>query len=196
MRRLAGRAGQVILLSHSKPFLCRIWEWASPTARVALEVARDGTGSTLRAWDVNRDCVTENDRQHAMLRDYLRTNAPNIREVARAIRPVLEAFMRVAYPEHFPPGTLLGPFRYLCEQRVGTRQQILNASDTEELRNLVEYANGFHHDTNPHAIGSSTTRNSGVMLSVRWPLLAGEGGRIGACGRSFRILKMVTSRNC
>jgi hypothetical protein len=53
------------------------------SARVALEVDRDGTGSTLRARDVNRDCVTENDRQHATLREYLRISAANIREVAR-----------------------------------------------------------------------------------------------------------------
>jgi hypothetical protein len=84
-----------------------------------------------------------------VLRQYLAANPPNVREVAGALRPVLEAFVRVAYPEHFPPGALLGPFRNLCEQRVGTQQQILHADDTRELRDLVEYANGFHHDTNP-----------------------------------------------
>jgi hypothetical protein len=61
----------------------------------------------------------------------------------------LEAFFRVAYPEHFPPGTLLGPFRGLCDQRMNTAQQILNAQDIQELRDIVEYANRFHHDTNP-----------------------------------------------
>jgi wobble nucleotide-excising tRNase len=149
MRRLAERVGQVIVLSHSKPFLCRIWESADPTVRAALEVSRDGPGSTLRAWDVNRDCVTEHDRRHAMLREYVVTSTPNNREVARAIRPLLEAFVRVAYPEHFPPGTLLGPFRVLCQQRAGTTHQILSAPDAQELQDLIEYANRFHHDSNP-----------------------------------------------
>jgi wobble nucleotide-excising tRNase len=149
MRRLAERVGQVLVLSHSKPFLCRIWENADPTARAALEVSRDGAGSTLRAWDVNQDCITEHDRRHAMLREYVVSSTTNNREVAHAIRPLLEAFVRVAYPEHFPPGTLLGPFRALCEQRVGTPQQILGAPDAQELRDLIEYANRFHHDTNP-----------------------------------------------
>ena len=76
------------------------------------------------------------------------TAAPNNREVARAIRPVLEAFVRVAYPEHFQPGATLGPFRNLCQQRLGTTQQILHAADTGELRDVLEYANRFHHDTN------------------------------------------------
>ena len=149
VRRLAGRARQVFVLSHSKPFLCRIWEGADTATRAALEVSRDGNGSTLRVWNVNQDCVQEHDRRHAALREYLNTSTPNNRQVATALRPVLEAFVRVSYPEHFPPGAMLGPFRNLCEQRMGTAEQILEADDTEELRDLVEYANGFHHDTNP-----------------------------------------------
>jgi hypothetical protein len=148
MRRLSEGVHQVIVLSHNKPFLCSLWE-GSDTGRAALEVCRAGTGSSLRPWDVRQDCITEHDRRHAMLREYLVTAAPNSREVARAIRPVLEAFVRVAYPEHFPPGSLLGPFRGRCQQRIGTPQEILNAADTAELRDVLEYANRFHHDTNP-----------------------------------------------
>lgn len=32
---------------------------------------------------------------------------------------------------------------------MGTAQEVLDASDTGEPRDLVEYANHFHHDTNP-----------------------------------------------
>lgn len=152
IRRLAGQAGQVIVLSHNKAFLCRLWEGADPSMRAALEVARDGTGSALRAWDVNQDCLTEHDRRHALLRAFLTTSTAstaNSREVARAIRPTLEAFCRVAYPEYFPATTLLGQFRNVCDQRIGTQGEILGASDTQELRDLLEYANRFHHDTNP-----------------------------------------------
>jgi wobble nucleotide-excising tRNase len=149
IRRLEGQADQVIVLSHNKSFLCRLWEGAAPSMRAALEVARDGTGSTLRAWDVNQDCVTEHDRRHALLREFIATSTANGREVARAIRPTIEAFCRVAYPEHFPAGTLLGPFRNACEQNIGMQEEILSASDTQELRDLLEYANRFHHDTNP-----------------------------------------------
>ena len=149
IRRLVGQAGQVIVLSHSKAFLCSLWEGADPSMRSALEVARDGTGSTLRAWDVNQDCVTEHDRRHARLRAFLATSNSNSREVARAIRPTLESFCRVAFPEYFPPATLLGGFRNVCDQRIGTQEEILSASDTDELRDLLEYANRFQHDTNP-----------------------------------------------
>jgi len=149
IRRLSTRVSQVIVLSHSKSFLCRIWEGADSATRVALHVIRDGNGSTIEAWNVDHDSVTEHDRRNAALRDYLENGVGNDREIARSLRPHVEAFFRVACPEHFPPSTLLGPFRGLCEQRVNTAQQILNAADIQELRNIIEYANRFHHDTNP-----------------------------------------------
>lgn len=149
VRRLLSQVGQVVILSHSKPFLCRVWENATPANKVALQVVRQATASTIAPWDVNADSETENDRRHQALRDYLANGGQNEREIAAAIRPCLEAFLRVAYPEHYPPGTLLGPFRHICSQRVGTPQEILSQDDLDELRDIVDYANLFHHDTNP-----------------------------------------------
>ena len=149
IQRLAGRAAQVIVLSHHKRFLCDIWRHADSTTRSALQVARDADGSTLREGDVNEDSITEHDRQHAMLRAYLVGSAGNNRDVAGAIRLVLEGFLHVAYPEDFPPGRMLGQFRTLCERRAGTARQILDETDTRELGEITEYANKFHHTTNP-----------------------------------------------
>jgi wobble nucleotide-excising tRNase len=149
VRRLGLRAAQLIVLSHEKPFLCNIWEGIDPDLRSSLEVARQGAGSSIQAWDVTKDCITEYDRRHLLLRRYVDAATPNNREVAESLRPVLESFLRVAYPEWFTPGTLLGPFRNICEQFVGTSREILNQTDIIELRSLTEYANRFHHDTNP-----------------------------------------------
>jgi wobble nucleotide-excising tRNase len=149
IRRLAVQAAQVILLSHTKNFLGEVWEGTDQTLRTALHLTRDGNGSTISIWNVDLDRVTEHDKRHEALRQYSATGVGNEREIATAIRPLLEAFIRVAYPEYCPPGTLLGPFRGLCEQRLNTPQQILNPDDTAELRNLIDYANRFHHDTNP-----------------------------------------------
>lgn len=166
IRRLTERAGQVVVLSHNKPFLCRIWEGTDQTMRAALQVVRHGAGSTLQLWNVDQDCITEHDRRHALLRNYLAGVVPNNREVVRAIRPLLEAFLRVACPEHFPPGTLLGPFRHLCSLRAGTPQQILDAQALQELGDLTEYANRFHHDTNP-AWETETINNGELEGFVR-----------------------------
>ncbi len=149
IRKLVQRTSQVIILSHSKPFLCRLSEHPDRSIVTAIQVTRDGPGSTLATWNVEQDCITEHDRRHALLREYKVRSRGNERDVAKAIRPMIEAFLRVACPEHFPPSTLLGHFRNICDQRVGTPQQILDGNHTQELRELIEFANRFHHDTNP-----------------------------------------------
>lgn len=146
LRRLAARVAQVIVLSHSKSFLCTIWEGADAVTTVALKVSRDGAGSTIEPWAVDRDCLTEHDRRHESLREYVRNGGNNEQDIARSLRPMLEAFLRVACPEHYPPGSLLGQFRRACQQRINTPLQILNQADTQELGELIEYANQFHHE--------------------------------------------------
>ena len=146
LRRFAGRVAQVIVLSHSKPFLCTIWEGADSATTAAVKVSRNGTGSTIELWSVERDCLTEHDRRHEALREYVENGGNNEQEIARSMRPMLEAFLRVANPEHFPPGTMLGNFRNTCQQRLNTPQQILSQADTQELGELIEYANQFHHE--------------------------------------------------
>ncbi|RVK16944.1 AAA family ATPase [Sinorhizobium meliloti] len=150
MRRLHDRVSQIIVLSHSKPFLCALWEGADTLTRTALRLTRQGAGSTLAVWDVNQDCITEHDRRHALVSSYIEAGDPaQERAVAEALRPILEAFVRVSYPGNFPPGSMLGHFINTCEQRVGTPQQILSRADLDELEVLKDYGNRFHHDTNP-----------------------------------------------
>ena len=137
-------------MSHSKPFLCALWEGADTIERTAIKVVRSNPGSTLTEWDVNQDCITEHDRRHSLIRNYIQNSVgTDHRAVAAALRPIIESFMRVACPEWFPPGTLLGPFIHLCQQREGDTEQILPSEDRLELRALLDYANRFHHDTNP-----------------------------------------------
>jgi wobble nucleotide-excising tRNase len=149
IRRLLPRVDQVIVLSHSKPFLCNLWEGASISDRSAIRIVRAAAGSTIAPWDVRQDCITEHDRRHELVTKYLQAADPAVeRHVAAALRPILEAFARVAYPTTFQPGALLGPFIGICEQRVNTPAQVLGQSDIAELRALLDYANLFHHDSN------------------------------------------------
>jgi wobble nucleotide-excising tRNase len=103
VRRLMQRTLQVLVLSHNKPFLCNIWDGTDTTLRGAIEFVRAGDGSTIRAWDVNRDMITEHDRRHALLRDYTVAATPNDRDVASSLRPVIESFIRVAYRRRRAP---------------------------------------------------------------------------------------------
>lgn len=155
-RRLILDVRQVIVMSHSKPFLCDIWKGTDKLIRAGLRIVRAGDGSTLATWDVNKDLVTEHDRRHAAVRTYIAgpitihgAQETDERVIATHLRHILEAYVRVAYPEHFPPGAMLGPFHMICEQKKGTSDEIMNEDDTTELRDLLDYANRFHHETNP-----------------------------------------------
>ena len=150
MDRLARDVAGMIVLSHSKPFLLGVWGQCQQLPKTALEVRRDGDGSTLVPWNVHDAMVAEHDWRHAAAVEYLRQGDPaTARRVAEALRPMLEAFCRVAYPGDFPPGTLLGPFHNVCTQRCGTPQEIMSAANAQELRALLDYANRYHHDSNP-----------------------------------------------
>ncbi len=99
---------------------------------------------------MDADLITEYDRRHEKLRTYLQTAATgNLRDIAVDIRPTLEYFCRVAYPADYPPGGLLGNFRDRCQTRLDQANPIMSAADVQELRDLTDYGNLFHHDSNP-----------------------------------------------
>lgn len=146
MRGLCSRVEQMIVLSHSKPFLCALWTDASTNDRSAFRLVRVASGSEIAEWDVRNDSITEHDKRYELITGYIQSGGAAVeRKVAEGLRPTLEAFMRVAYPIEFPPGQLLGPFLGVCNQRPDT---VMSQADATELRGLLDYANRFHHDTN------------------------------------------------
>ena len=149
MDRLVREVSAMIVLSHSKPFLLGVWDKCKQVQKTAVEVRRAGTGSTLAQWDVTANMVTEHDRRHADALAYLGNADPAMeRRIAESLRPMLEAFCRVAYPNVFPPGHLLGRFHAQCVQSLATPNPIMDAASAQELRALLDYANRYHHETN------------------------------------------------
>lgn len=149
VRNLAQRAQQVIVLSHSKAFLCAIWQHANRQACTPLVVVESPQGSTITGWVIGDDCVTEYDRQHQRLREFQPGNAARSRLVAQDLRHVLEGFLRRCCPEHFLPGEVLGDLRRKIRDRPVGAPAILSAEAVAELDAICEYANRFHHNTNP-----------------------------------------------
>lgn len=150
IRRLSGIAKQIIVMSHVKSFLCRLHKHAKPQYVACLQLRRTGDcQSSFEVWEPVEDQFTQYDHNHRTLREFKAGTAPEIRQVAKTLRPVMEGYLRVAYPEHCPPGTLLGPFRERVQQLVANGQTIMTTQRLTELDEIREYANRFHHDTNP-----------------------------------------------
>jgi wobble nucleotide-excising tRNase len=149
IRNLRGRCSQLMLLSHHRTFLCAAWESMARVDRAAIEIVRAPSGSSLRPWDVDAASATEHDRRHVVFSNYLRGNYPSLRAVAGELRPHLEAYLRVSRPGEFPPGTLIGPFLGTCRDRLTAGNPVLQQERVDELQDLLDFANRFHHDTNP-----------------------------------------------
>jgi wobble nucleotide-excising tRNase len=148
--RLLPRVAQVVVLSHSKLFLMSVWAAAPRNQRAAMRIVRAPNSSSFSEWNVTADSVTEHDRRHDRVNRYLQASDPLIeRQVAMDLRPMLEAYTRVAYPGEFSAGSLLGPFIGECQRRHGQANQLLDPADTTDLRAILDYANRFHHDSNP-----------------------------------------------
>ena len=150
IRKLAQRTSQVIVLSHSKAFLCRIWDHSNRANVVALEIKRAEEGSSITEWNVSEEALTEHDRRHKALQEFYARWLGEEREIARHIREHLEGYLRVTCPAEFPPGKSIGPlFIKECWQRLNEGSPILPKDKLQELGSILEYASGFYHDTNP-----------------------------------------------
>ncbi len=150
IKALLDEVDQVIVLSHSKAFLCGLWNGTDKTLVSAMKISRSGSTSTLSEWNVDQDSITQHDRNYIMVSDFIENgHGADERSVAVALRPILESYVRITCPSIFPPGSLLGSFLGICQQRENTPNPILSSDARAELRALLDYANGFHHDTNP-----------------------------------------------
>jgi wobble nucleotide-excising tRNase len=149
VRNLVRRVQQVIALSHSKAFLCAIWQYANRQDCIPLAVSGTATGSTISSWAIADDSVTEYDRQYQRLREYQPGNPTCSRLVAQDLRHVLEGFLRRCCPAHFRPGEVLGDLRRRIREQPAGSPPILSPAAVTELDAICEYANRFHHNSNP-----------------------------------------------
>lgn len=148
VRSLLVRVSQLVVLSHNKHFLCDIWNSTQGPDVATMQITRAAVGSTIGPWDPSIDSLTMHDRSYELLVDYRVNNAGDQREVAQAVRLVLEGYLRAKFPDSFPPGLLLGAFINLTDQRVGQPNQLLDRTKLTDLSAIVAYANLFHHNTN------------------------------------------------
>ena len=149
IRKLEGQCQQLIVLSHSRSLLCQLWERAHKDTTATLEIRDAGTdSSTLAPWDIEAAAVTEFDRLHLLVRNYVEAAQGDPQKVAPALRILLESFLRVAFVRHFKPGSLLGSFLQRARGALADGSPILPTEAIQELDDLREYANRFHHSTN------------------------------------------------
>lgn len=160
IRNLIFKTRQVIVLSHSKPFLHNLWSEVQRSIErskrdelcSAIQISRGKSGSHIEMWSVSSDDSTTYERSYKLIQRYIREPASTKgqkMEVGSALRFVLEGYLRTVFPEHFVSGMFLGKFVSLCRKYLDEgNTSLLSEKDTTELRQLKDYSNRFHHGSN------------------------------------------------
>jgi wobble nucleotide-excising tRNase len=157
IRQLLPNVSQVIVMSHDEYFLFEVYDRvpARNTQGVAdtaaITVGRGQNGSTIQLWDIESEKMGRHDKRHALLTAFHNSGAGDPLKVAQSIRPHLEHYLRAACPDKFRDGEMLRDFRNRARSARQLGSPIISDAKLNELDQLVEFSNDFHHDTNPAA---------------------------------------------
>ncbi len=150
IRQLAGKARQVIVLSHDPHFLRLVWEGYPGDIKV-LQILRAGDNTVIAEWDIEAETQSTYLKNYSTLLDFYRERRGNLLDVARSIRPFLEGLLRVHFPGHFQQDEWLGEFIGKI-RNCGETDGLAHAkADLSELEAINEYSKKYHHDQNPNA---------------------------------------------
>jgi wobble nucleotide-excising tRNase len=150
---LTSKCRQMIVLSHDRFFIRdfrnRVLDSKTiPTETLTIKRVQKGF-SAIAPCDIDDVCTSEYYRHHRLVSDYVDgKSTADARDVAKAIRPMLEGYYHRRFPGRIPRRTVFG-------QIIQQVQQAQPGDPLGNLRPLIEklaavndYAGRFHHDTN------------------------------------------------
>jgi len=151
---LATNCKQLIVLSHDAYFIRELRDRLlkpnpTPIIPMVLEIIRvENDYSAFDDCDLDKLCESDYYRHHRMVAEYVNGNSPaDIRDVAKAIRPLLEGYLHRRFPGHIPKNQMLG--RIIADHIAhATAGPLLHLQQcVTELQEINEYVSQFHHDT-------------------------------------------------
>ena len=145
LRKLAAKAGQMIILSHKSTFLTKIWRKVGHEECLPLTIVHSDNGSTILDWNIGEESNAEQAQRQLLLEKYAKDKTEDPVKVAKAIRPYLEAVLEAMCAGHYNGSKQIGSFVGECNAKCGTADEILDQATVDELRDIVEYAGSFMH---------------------------------------------------
>jgi wobble nucleotide-excising tRNase len=149
LARIAEQAEQTVILSHDPFFLQGISAAdCSPTAK-PLRIARKGGTHTLHAWEIDKECMPQAHKDYFVLCRFMDDGRPDggdLVTVARSIRPYVEGYLRLKFPDRFASGKMLGAFiKMVREAPTGDELKMIEPR-IAELEDINGFARRFPHD--------------------------------------------------
>ena len=155
---LATKCKQLIVLSHDAYFVRELLDRLrdlrpNPITPRVLEITRvENECSAFGECDLDEICESDYYRHHRMVAEYVEgKSAANIRDIAKAVRPLLEGYLHRRFPGHIPRNQMFG--KIIADHIAPATEEPLShlLQHVTELREINEYASQFHHDTNQDA---------------------------------------------
>jgi wobble nucleotide-excising tRNase len=158
---LASKCAQILVFSHDAYFLREMREKLGSAKPTPIASRVIGIGrvqhdySAFGNCDIDDLCASDYYRHHCNVSDFVSgVYKGNIRDVAKALRPMMEGFYHRRFPRMLPPRCMFGQIiSTIASAPAGSPLRNLHPS-LHEMGEVNEYASKFHHDTNP---GSADT---------------------------------------
>jgi wobble nucleotide-excising tRNase len=140
----AGRAAQVIVLSHDKFFLDTIWGLIHGQPCSPLQISGSISGSSIEPWDIQREVQEGYLQDHMRLQDFAESRAGSGRDMRMVMRPLLERYIRYRFPNQILEGKWLGDM--LAIIRADSSHPL--TPQYNDLDDINTFTAPFHHDPN------------------------------------------------
>lgn len=157
--KIIGISKQVIVMSHDSEFLRSVWDYVAKDDLNTLEISRGEKGSNIIEWDILNETETPYVRDYKILSRYISKGKGqrDLRDIARCIRPILEGYLRMKFPEEFSGEKMLGECIGLIS-KAGEGDNLFSMKEkSSELSDINEYSKQYHHDSNPDYLTAKIT---------------------------------------
>ncbi len=151
IRQLAGKAQQVIVLSHDPNFLRLLWEGYLSNDIKVLQLCRTGDNTVIGEWDIEAETQSTYLKDYSALLDFYRERKGTALNVVRSIRPFIEGMLRSHFPGRFQQNEWLGDFIGKIRKATSVDGLAHAQTDLAEIEAINEYSKKYHHEQNSNA---------------------------------------------
>ena len=154
LREINSKAKQLVILAHDIYFLRDLRsdlaskDGSSSVAVFGLRYAANGY-TDFSSLDIDKECQSPYYHHHDLLVDYVSNGKGDARQVAKAIRPLLEGYLHRRFPGLIPVDLMFGQVVSYIKADTAPSPVCHAHSLVDELCEINNYAGQFHHDTNP-----------------------------------------------
>jgi wobble nucleotide-excising tRNase len=154
LKEICSKAEQLVVLAHDMYFVRDLRDELIPkdgsyqVAVIGLKYAANGY-SNFQKLDVDKECQSPYFHHHGLLVDFVSNGNGDPRQVAKAIRLLLEGYLHRRFPGLIPSDLMFGQVVGVIGSAVAPSPLCHAQCLVGELNEINNYAGQFHHDTNP-----------------------------------------------